>query len=120
MSEEVLSVDDLVLVEVDEGVDYLQLIVLHFHFGKSLPPLDQLVQSLVGANFKQNVDVLVVFEDVFELYDILMAQRFVDFDLGDELNRKMGTFCLARERFKELLAMILAAEMRFVSRLVIS
>lgn len=43
ISEFQISVDDLVLVEIDEGVYYLQLIVLHFHFGKSLPPFDQLV-----------------------------------------------------------------------------
>ena len=44
----------------------------------------------------------------------------MDFDLGDELGGMMVTFCLARERLRELLAMILAAETRFVSKLVTS
>jgi predicted DNA-binding helix-hairpin-helix protein len=66
-------VDNLALVEIDERVDDLQLIILHFHFSQPLAPLDQLVQSLVGADLQQDIDVLVVLEDVFELYDILMT-----------------------------------------------
>jgi hypothetical protein len=37
---------------------------------------------VVGAEFEQDVDVLVVLEEVFELDDVAMAQRFVDEDLG--------------------------------------
>ncbi len=65
--------NDLVLVEIDERVDYLQLVVLHFHFCQPLATFDQFVQSLVRANLQQNVDVLVVLEDVLELYDVLMT-----------------------------------------------
>lgn len=62
----------------------------------------------------------MVLEDVLEFYHVLVIQRFVDFDLRDELNEGVVTFCLARERLSELFAMILAAETRFVSKLVTS
>lgn len=62
----------------------------------------------------------MVLEDVFKLDDMLVVHGLVDLDLRDELNNKWFTFCLALERFKELLAIILAAEIRLESRLVIS
>lgn len=62
----------------------------------------------------------MVLEDVLKLDDVLVAERLVDLDLGDELHGGGVTFCLALERLSELLAMILAAETRLVSRLVIS
>ena len=62
----------------------------------------------------------MVFEDVFKLDNMLMVHRLVDLDLCDELNRHFFTFCLALDRFKELLAIIFAAETRLDSRLVIS
>lgn len=62
----------------------------------------------------------MVLEDVLEFYHVLVIQRFVDFDLGDELNGGGLTFCFARERLSELFAIIFAAETRFVSKLVTS
>lgn len=112
--------DDLVLVEVHQRRDNLRQVVLHLHLGQSLPPLQQLIQGLVGADLQQDVDVLVVLEDVLELDEVLLAQRLVDLDFSDELDEGRSTFCLALERFRVLLAMILAAETRFVSRLVTS
>lgn len=55
---------------------------------------------------------------MLELYYIRMIQGFVDFDFGYQLNESLGTFCLALERLSEDLAMILAADIFFVSRLV--
>jgi hypothetical protein len=52
--------------------------------------------------------------------DMLMAEGFVDFDLGDKLSRLDCTFCLALERLSEFLAIILAANIFLVYRLVIS
>jgi hypothetical protein len=57
---------------------------------------------------------------MLEFHNVLVSQGFVDFDLSYQLNMLIVTFCLARERFREFLAIILAAETRFVSRLVIS
>lgn len=62
----------------------------------------------------------MVLEDVLKLDDMLVVQCLVDLDLSDKLNINLFTFCLALDRFKELLAIILAAEMRLDSRLVIS
>jgi hypothetical protein len=36
---------------------------------------------LVGADLKQDVDVLMVFEDVFEFDDVVMAEGLVNFYL---------------------------------------
>jgi len=52
----------------------------------------------------------VVFEDVFELDDVVMLQGLVDLDLGYKLSGHTPTFCFARERFRELFAIILAAD----------
>lgn len=120
MGSEVLSVDDLVLVEVDEGGDDLLLVVGHLHLGQPLPALDQFVEGLVGTDLQQDVDVLVVLKHMLELHDVVVTQRLVDLDLCNQLSPLISTFCLARERFRELLAMILAAEIFLDSRLVTS
>lgn len=112
--------DDLVLVQVNKRANDLMQVILHFNLRQSLSPLDQLIQRLVRAYLQQDVHVVVVLEDVLKLYDVLVAQRFVDLDLGDELIVRLVTFCLARDLFKEFLAIILAASTRFVSRLVTS
>ena len=62
--------NDFVLVKVDEGVDDLLEIVSHFHLSQSLPSLDELVESLVGADFQENVDIFVVLEDMLEANDV--------------------------------------------------
>jgi hypothetical protein len=76
-------VDDLVLMQVHQCGDDLRQIVLHLHFSQALPALDQLIEGLVGTYFQQNIHVFVVFEDVLELDDILVAQRLVDFNLSN-------------------------------------
>lgn len=62
----------------------------------------------------------MVLKDVLKLDDMLMVQCLVYLDLRDELTINLFTFCLALDRFNELLAIILAAETRLDSRLVIS
>ena len=56
----------------------------------------------------------MILKNMLEFYDVWMCQRFVDLYLGYELYRRKNTFCLARERLRELFAIILAAEMRLV------
>ena len=60
--------DDFVLVEVLEGRNDLREIVLTFHFCQSFPSFDKLVKRMIGANLKQNVNIFMVFEDMFEFY----------------------------------------------------
>lgn len=62
----------------------------------------------------------MVLKDVFKSNNMLVAQCLVNFDFCDELSYGFATFCLALDRFRELLAIILAAEIRLDSRLVIS
>lgn len=112
--------DDFVVVQIDEGVHNLPQVILDFDFRQSLSALDELIKCLVGAHFQQDVNVLVIFEHVLELYNVLVAQWLVNLYLSDQLHEDSFTFCLARERFRELFAIILAAETRFVYRLVTS
>lgn len=56
----------------------------------------------------------MILKHMLEFHDVLMCQRFMDLYLSYELHRRKDTFCLARERLRELFAIILAAEMRFV------
>lgn len=93
---------------------------MDFYLSQSLPAFDQFIQGLIGAYFQQNVHVFMILEDVFKFNNMLMVQCLVDLDLCDQLDYGFFTFCLALDRFKELLAIILAAETRLVSRLVIS
>jgi hypothetical protein len=113
-------VDDFVLMQIHQGGDDLGEVVLDFHLGEPLPPLDELVEGLVGTNLQKDIDVFVVLKYMLEFHNIWVAERLVDFDLSDQLHDVRYTFCLARERFRELLAIILAAETLFDSRLIIS
>ena len=56
----------------------------------------------------------MVFKDMLKLYNIRMTQRLMDLDFSDQLSQLSITFCLALDLFRELLAMILAAEILLV------
>jgi hypothetical protein len=73
-----LAMDDSACVEVLECIDDLHDIALDLDLGQSLPALDELVQSLIGAQFQQDVDVLMVLEHMLELNDVRVLQRLVD------------------------------------------
>lgn len=51
----------------------------------------------------------MILKNMFELYNIFIIQRFMNFNLSDKLNSYIITFCLARDRFNEFLAIIFAA-----------
>lgn len=74
MSGELLAVDDFVLVKVDERVDNLCKVILDFYFGEAFAALDEFVESLIGADFEQDVDILVVLEDVLKLDHVLVVE----------------------------------------------
>ena len=71
---------DLLLVQILQGRDDLSQIALNFEFNQSFSSFDELIQSLVGTDLKEDVNVFVVFEDVLKLYNMLVVQRLVDFD----------------------------------------
>lgn len=112
--------NDFILVQIDKRINNLAEIVHDLHLNQTLSSFNQLVQSLIRTYFQQNVNVLVVLKHMLKFNDVRMAQWFVNFDLCYQLHEGTITFCLARDRFKELLAIILAADIFFVSKLVTS
>ena len=102
--------DDFLVVDVDEALDEVVEVVLQLRFCDALALFHHLVEGVVRAELEHNVDVLAVLEDVVEQQDVLMFQGFVDFNFSDELNRRMGTFCLALFFFKVYLETILMAD----------
>lgn len=79
-----ISVDDSICVEVLECLDDLNGVAKGFEFGDALATLDELVEGLMRAEFEENVDVFMIFEDVLELDDVGVMQALVDFDFGYE------------------------------------
>jgi len=49
----------------------------------------------VDAELEDDVDEVGIFKYTVEFYDILMMECFVDFNLGQQLNHREVTFCLA-------------------------
>lgn len=80
-----ITVDHPVLVHVLDCLQDLLSVALHFQFGKSLTPLDLLVQSRVTAQLHYDVHILVVFKEVLELDNIRVVHSSVDFDLALQL-----------------------------------
>ena len=60
-------------------------VILDLHLCESLSPLDQFVQSVVRADLKEDINVFVVLEHMFELNYMIVIERFMDFDFGNEL-----------------------------------
>ena len=58
---------------------------LDLQFMQSLSPTQNLVQSLVCAELKQDVHIIVVFEEVLKTDDVLVLKRSVDFDFREKL-----------------------------------
>ncbi len=77
--------DDFVDVQIFKGTDDLDQVILNLHFCESFSAFDQLVQSMVRTDFQKNVNVLMVLENVLELYNVVVVQGFVDLDFGDKL-----------------------------------
>lgn len=80
-----VPVDDHAVVEVAEGLDELVDVVLHFGDSELLALANELVHVLVGADFEQDVHVVLVLEDVVELHDVLVRDALVDADLAQQL-----------------------------------
>lgn len=52
---------------------------------EALSSAEELVKGLVLAQFKQNVDVFCVLEEVLEADDVVLVEGAVDFDFGHQL-----------------------------------
>ena len=72
-------------VKVFKGVDNLTGIALDFYLVEPLSSSKKLIHALVVTELKEDVDILLVFEEVLELYNVLVLDRSVDLDLTHEL-----------------------------------
>lgn len=61
-----LSVDGFVSMHVLQSRNNLHCVALDFEFMKSLPSSEEFIHGLAGAEFKQNVNIFVVFKEVLK------------------------------------------------------
>lgn len=71
----------------------------------------------VDTQLENDIDKVAVFENTVELYDKLMMQSFVNFDLRQKLNILLSTFCFALFFCRDVLSITLMAYDFFVSKL---
>lgn len=50
---------------------------------------------MIAAELQYHINVLAVLENVVKMKNVAIRQRFMYFNLTDELNRQRYTFCLA-------------------------
>ena len=72
-------------VKILESVDNLHGVTLDLELMESLPPLEQLVHTLILAQFQQDVDAIAILEKVHKLSDIRMFHRSVNLDFTHQL-----------------------------------
>jgi hypothetical protein len=72
-------------VQILQCVDDLDGVALHLQLMQSLPPSQQFVHALIGAQFQQDIDVLSIFEEMFEFNYSLMMNRPMNFNLAHQL-----------------------------------
>lgn len=72
-------------MQILQRINNLWSIALRFKFSKSLPSLKQFVECLVSAYFKQNINKIMIFENVFELNNVLMMQWLVNLNFWNKL-----------------------------------
>lgn len=80
-----ISVNDAMRVHVLDSRANLVHIALDLELVQAFPAPQQLIQGLVGAQLKQNVDVLRVLEEVLKADDVVVMEGSVDLDLGHQL-----------------------------------
>lgn len=72
-------------MQVLKSINDLHSIALHLEFMKSLPPLEQLVHTLVMAKLQQNINVVAIFEKMHKLSNVDMFHRSMNLDLTHQL-----------------------------------
>lgn len=80
-----ISMDDSVTVQVLDSAAYLIQIALYLDLVESLTSPQQLVERLVLAELKQNVNVLSVFEEMLEADNMVVMEGTVNLDLTHQL-----------------------------------
>ena len=63
------------LMHVFDSLQNLLSVTLHFKFRKAFAPLDLLIEGRITAKFHNDVHIVLIFEEVFELYDVRVVHR---------------------------------------------
>ena len=85
ISEFEISVNDTMAVQVLDSSADLVDVALHFQLVETLTTSEELIEGLVLTQLKQNVDILGVFEEVFEADNVVVMQTAMNFDFTHEL-----------------------------------
>ena len=72
-------------MEESQCTDNLTGVALDLKLMQTLTPLQKLIETLVVAELKQDIDTLAVFEKVLKLGNVLVLDRAVDLNLTHEL-----------------------------------
>jgi len=72
-------------VKVFDSCANLVDVALYFKLVKAFASSEQFVQWLVLAQLKKDVNVLRIFEEVFEPDDVVVVQAAMNFDFGHQL-----------------------------------
>ena len=74
--------DNLILLHIDDCLDYLGEITLDLDVRESFPSFQHIVEAEVGAELQDDVDVFFVFEVLLQENDAGMLHCFVNFNLA--------------------------------------
>ena len=80
-----VAMDDLLGVDVLDGLHQLVDVVAGFDLVKLLTALNQVCQGLICADVQHDVDILLVFEVAIEADDVLVIERPVNLNLTCQL-----------------------------------
>ena len=76
-----ISVDDFMAVHVFQCAYDLHNVALNLKLMQSLPPSQNLVEGLIVAELKENIDIVMIFEEMLKTDDMLVPQTPVNLDL---------------------------------------
>ena len=80
-----VAMDNLLGVDVLDGLHQLVDVVAGFDLVKLLAALNQVCQGLIRADVQHDVDILLVLEVAIEADDVLVVERPVNLDLTSQL-----------------------------------
>ena len=86
-----VAMDDLLGVDVLDGLHQLVDVVAGLDLVKLLTALNQVCQGLIGADVQHDVDILFVLEVAIEADDVLVIKRPVNLNLTRQLLSGLGS-----------------------------
>ena len=86
-----VAMDNLLGVDVLDGLHQLVDVVAGLDLVKLLAALNQVCQGLIGADVQHDVDILLVLEVAIEADDVLVIERSVNLNLTSQLLASLGS-----------------------------